>query len=60
MQPTPASLSTALLNLNSIYEVNKNFKLIFEIKNIFDRFYQEERNYSMPGRSFYGGFELDF
>ena len=29
-------------------------------KNIFDEEYQEERDYSLPGRAFYGGCRLKF
>jgi len=50
----------SVLNLNFTYNVNDNFKLILEAKNIFDRQYEEERGYSMPGRAFYGGFRLSF
>jgi outer membrane receptor for ferrienterochelin and colicins len=50
----------ALLNLNFIYKINKNAEIHFEINNVFDRIYEEERGYSMPGRAFYGGIKVSF
>ena len=47
-------------NLNFIYRINKNAQINFEINNIFDRSYQEERDYPMPGRAFYSGVKLGF
>ncbi|TRZ50355.1 TonB-dependent receptor [bacterium] len=47
-------------NLNFIYRINKNAEVNFEINNIFDRMYQEERDYPMPGRAFYGGMKISF
>ena len=47
-------------NLNFIYRINKNVQIDFEVNNIFDRMYQEERDYSMPGRAFYGGMKISF
>jgi len=49
-----------VMNSNFSYKINDSFQVVFEIKNIFDRNYQEERDYSMPGRSFYGGIKLTF
>ena len=45
-------------NLTFIYKINKNAQINFEINNIFDRMYQEERDYPMPGRAFYGGINI--
>ena len=50
----------AILNLNSSYKINGSIQLFFEVKNIFDRNYQEERDYPMPGRAFYGGIKVNF
>ncbi len=49
-----------VMNFDCSYEVNDSLKLSFEAKNIFDRVYQEERDYSMPGRTFYGGVKVSF
>lgn len=49
-----------IMNMNFVYKLNKFSQLLFEAKNIFDRSYQEEQGYSMPGRSFYGGVRLNF
>lgn len=48
------------MNLNFTYNISDYLQVLFEAKNIFDRQYQEERGYSMPGRAFYGGFKLSF
>ena len=50
----------SVLNLNLAYNINDDLQILFEAKNIFDRHYEEEKNYSMPGRAFYGGFKLTF
>ncbi|MFC1804683.1 TonB-dependent receptor plug domain-containing protein [Candidatus Omnitrophota bacterium] len=50
----------AILNLNSSFRVNEYIKILFEVKNVFDRAYQEQREYSMPGRAFYGGLKINF
>lgn len=47
-------------NLGISYKLNETATLDFEIKNIFDRDFQEEFGYSMPGRAFYGGLKLAF
>ncbi|MBU2473387.1 MAG: TonB-dependent receptor [Candidatus Omnitrophica bacterium] len=49
-----------VMNLNYFYKINDSMQLSLEAKNIFDRHYQEERDYSMPGRAFYGGIKLNF
>ncbi|HEX9912087.1 MAG TPA: TonB-dependent receptor [candidate division Zixibacteria bacterium] len=38
----------------------KNFVLTFEVKNITDKNYQTEYGLPMPGRTFYGGMEVEF
>ncbi len=52
--------SCYIANVDFNYNLNKNLQILFEVKNIFDRSYQEEREYSMPGRAFYGGIKLSF
>lgn len=49
-----------VMNFNFTYKINDYAKILFEIENIFDRRYQEQRDYSMPGRAFYGGIKLSF
>jgi len=49
-----------VMNFNCSYKMNDFVQFLFEVKNIFDRAYQEERDYSMPGRAFYGGIKLTF
>jgi len=49
-----------IMNFNCTYKVNDFLQILFEAKNVFDRMYQEERDYSMPGRAFYGGVKLTF
>jgi len=49
-----------VLNLNFTYKINKNMQIDFEVNNIFDRIYQEERDYPVPGRAFYGGMKVSF
>jgi outer membrane receptor for ferrienterochelin and colicins len=49
-----------LVNFNTAYKINPFMQLFFEVKDIFDRTYQDELNYSMPGRAFYGGVKIDF
>ncbi|MBU0758768.1 MAG: TonB-dependent receptor [Candidatus Omnitrophica bacterium] len=50
----------SVVNSNFSYAINDSMKLLFEGKNIFDRQYQEERDYSMPGRAFYSGIRCSF
>jgi len=47
-------------NLSFTYRVNKTAQIDLKIKNLFDRSYQEERDYPLPGRAFYGGVKLSF
>ena len=49
-----------LVNFNAFYKINKCTKLLFEVKNIFDRSFQDALFYSMPGRAFYGGVQFEF
>jgi len=49
-----------VVNPNFSYKINDHAQLLFEAKNIFDEDYQEERDYSMPGRAFYTGVKLTF
>ncbi len=49
-----------IMNFNFTYKVNDFLQILFEAKNVFDRMYQEERDYSMPGRTFYGGVKFSF
>lgn len=50
----------SILNLHASYKLINNVSVNFEVKNIFDRNYQEEKDYSMPGRAFYGGMKIEF
>lgn len=50
----------SLVNLNFIYKINTNLQILLEVKNIFDRAFQEERDYPMPGRAFFGGVRASF
>ena len=49
-----------IMNSNLTYRLNKHIQISFEAKNIFDKVYQEERDYSMPGRAFYIGGKSTF
>ena len=49
-----------VVNSNLSYRIDDSTQFLFEAKNIFDEYYEEERDYSMPGRAFYGGFKLTF
>ncbi|MFC1624112.1 TonB-dependent receptor plug domain-containing protein [Candidatus Omnitrophota bacterium] len=50
----------SIINSNFSYKINDSTKVLFEAKNILDRMYQEERDYPMPGRTFYGGLKISF
>lgn len=49
-----------VINSNISYKISDYAQVLFEVKNIFDRVFQEERDYSMPGRAFYGGARIKF
>ena len=49
-----------VVNSNFSYKINDNAQFLLNAKNIFDEEYQEERDYSMPGRAFYSGIKLTF
>lgn len=49
-----------VVNSNFTYKINNSFHILLEAKNIFNEAYQEERDYSMPGKAFYGGIRLTF
>lgn len=49
-----------VINLNFSYKINDFTDFIFEAKNILNRVYQEQRQYPMPTRAFYGGIKLTF
>ncbi len=49
-----------LINLNGSYQLNDWMKLLFEVKNVLNRSYEEERGFSMPSRAFYGGVKIEF
>ncbi|MBM3246396.1 MAG: TonB-dependent receptor [Candidatus Omnitrophica bacterium] len=49
-----------VVNMNFIYRINNNIQMDFEISNLFDKMYQEEKDYPMPGRAFYGGLKAYF
>jgi len=50
----------AVVNFDCSYAVRPSFEIVFEVKNLFDRTYQEERDYPLPGRAFYGGIRTRF
>ncbi|MFH1478459.1 MAG: TonB-dependent receptor [Candidatus Omnitrophota bacterium] len=58
--------NTALLshyavgNISLDYKLRENTQLMFEIKNITDRAYEEQKNYPVPGRAYYGGIRMKF
>ena len=49
-----------VVNSNLSYKMGDGTEFLFEAKNMFDEDYQEERDYSMPGRAFYGGVKITF
>ncbi|MBU4311805.1 MAG: TonB-dependent receptor [Candidatus Omnitrophica bacterium] len=49
-----------VVNSNLSYKMDDGTQFMFEAKNMFDEDYQEERDYSMPGRAFYGGVKITF
>lgn len=48
------------IDTNFVYKIKESAQFLFEVKNIFNRRYQEERDYSMPGRAVYSGIKLTF
>jgi len=57
---TVALKDFTVVNLNAAYHISGALQVLFQVKNVFDRQYQEEKDYSLPGRAFYGGFRLTF
>ncbi|NQT46940.1 MAG: TonB-dependent receptor [Candidatus Omnitrophica bacterium] len=49
-----------IANANYIYKYSDTVHFLLEAKNIFNRMYQEERSYPMPGRAYYAGIKLTF
>ncbi len=49
-----------LVNLHAGYNINDNAQVFMDVKNAFDRDYQDQLNYSVPGRAFYGGLKITF
>jgi len=49
-----------VVNFNASYKLNDFIQILFEAKNITDQVYQEQRDYPMPPRAFYGGLKLTF
>lgn len=49
-----------VMNSNLSYKIRESVDILLEVKNIFDRVYYEEREYSVPGRAFYGGLRFKF
>jgi len=49
-----------VINFDFSYDINQNTKLMFEVKNLFDRQYEEQNGYPLPGRAFYGGMKISF
>ncbi|MDP6686131.1 MAG: TonB-dependent receptor, partial [Candidatus Omnitrophota bacterium] len=50
----------AILNSNFTYKINDSTQVLLEVKNLFDRQYEEEKDYPVPGRAFYTGVRLKF
>lgn len=50
----------AVMNCSATYTINKVVDAFFEIKNLFNRRYQEQRDYPLSGRAFYGGMRARF
>ena len=48
------------MDANFAYKISDSAQFLFELKNVFDRQYQEEYDYSMPGRAVYSGVKLTF
>ncbi|MFH1379523.1 MAG: TonB-dependent receptor [bacterium] len=49
-----------LLNGNISYKINDIIRAHADVKNIFDRSYEEQRDYPLPGRAWYGGIDIVF
>jgi len=47
-------------NLRLTYQVNPNWDVYLRIENLFNKRYEEVRNYGTPGFSVYGGVEIRF
>ncbi|MFC1514324.1 TonB-dependent receptor plug domain-containing protein [Candidatus Omnitrophota bacterium] len=50
---------TCTVNINTSYKITDSTELLLEIKNIFDRHYEEQQGYPLPGRAFYGGVKIE-
>ncbi len=51
---------SCLVNFDFAYTLHKHTKFFIEVKNIFDKIYQEEHGYPLSGRAFYAGAEVSF
>lgn len=49
--------SYEVFNVGSVYQLNKNASVYFNIDNIFDKQYENVIGYGQPGRTFYLGFK---
>ena len=47
-------------NLHFTYQVNPHWDVYLRIENLFNKRYEEVRNYGTPGFSAYGGMEIRF
>ncbi|MBN2119437.1 MAG: TonB-dependent receptor [Candidatus Omnitrophica bacterium] len=52
--------SACTVNFSFNYLLNESITFLFEVKNLFDRQYQEQQGYPMPGRAFYAGAKISF
>jgi len=49
-----------VMDANFSYEINKNLDLLFTATNIFNRAYEEEENYPVPGHAIMAGIRLSY
>tara|TARA_B100000315_G_scaffold258361_1_gene310183 strand:+ start:129 stop:2015 length:1887 start_codon:yes stop_codon:yes gene_type:complete len=48
------------VDLSAAYQLNDYAKVEFDVKNLLNRLYEEQRGYPLPQRTFYGGLKLSF
>ncbi|UCG35586.1 MAG: TonB-dependent receptor [Candidatus Omnitrophota bacterium] len=49
-----------VMDLHMAYNIIDSIQISFDIKNLFDRIYEEADNYPLAGRAFYGGVKINF
>jgi outer membrane cobalamin receptor len=57
---TKALSSYFTLDSDMVYKVNDNTEILLSVNNIFDRYYEEEGDYPMPGLNIMAGFRKKF